>query len=574
MSTEVYDHLTANYTPSTWSRSTIADGIWLQNHTISPITSGECYLAEEIDNTNVSGKYVYDYVTASANNWNSAYSYATSHGRKLTISATYDNVSLLKTYNGTSNVTADFTPLFDSIESSIASRITYKVVDTTAAVTADGNSTLIYLIPEDGASPDMYYQYIYDSATNSAKMIGDTSLVLTGYATTGDLLTETNNRTSSDTTLSNNISTISSNLNTEITNRTDADTTLTNNISTISSNLNTEISNRTAGDLAATTVVVSGTNTTVSSAAASDGHKIYTVNSPDVVKYTTQTLSTSQQTIARNNISAASMAGLTAANYAIDAITNQLAAKQDLLTNGYGISITDNVIASTHTASVYTTVESVGGTTTIGGEMSDLAILKDASGNYKVTSTCSGHSLSLVSYMAPPISSAEKILATSSSTIQWVDKPYTIAPNWGHCITLSSYSASTDTTLQITGSDSYDIKSTASYITVVLEPTIGSADVGKSFICAFKLSVPDPSCDGTYLKLTDCFGNQHNIGTRNEYSDIPWPAKAEAGAVTALTASPVYLTVMFNSYYSSANSTYNTYSQVLSFGNFPGPRVY
>lgn len=59
--------------------------------------------------------------------------------------------------------------------------------------------------------------------------------------------------------------------------------------------------------------------------------------------------SETQKNTARNNIGAAPMAGLTAANYAINAITNQLAAKQDLLVAGSGINIADNVISTTNT---------------------------------------------------------------------------------------------------------------------------------------------------------------------------------------------------------------------------------
>ena len=217
--------LNSGFTPTVWNRKTVADGDYLQNMTIGPIFSGEQFLANQIDLVKTSGDYSFSYLQDSAANLNSAYTYATSHTGNLTISGSYNGITSNFNYDGTTNVTAGLTDIFTKISDDIFSRITYKVVDDTAAILTDKNTTLIYLIAQSGASPDSYYEYIYDSNTSAAKMIGDTSLALSGYATKTELSTETDSRISGDSALSANLSTVSSNV-----------STISSNLSTLSSN--------------------------------------------------------------------------------------------------------------------------------------------------------------------------------------------------------------------------------------------------------------------------------------------------------------------------------------------------
>lgn len=234
----ILSELNSGFTPTVWNRKTVADGDYLQSNTIGPIFSGEQFLATQLDLVKNSSDYTFSYLQASANNLNSAYTYSTAHTGTLTISGYYNGITSNFSYDGTTNKTAGLTNIFDKISADIFTRITYKVVSDTADIIDDKNSTLIYLIAQSGATPDAYYEYIYNSNTSAAEMIGDTSLSLSGYATKTnlsdaidsedvklkDLLrVETETRTAEDAALESEITA-------EIANRTEADTSLQNQI--------------------------------------------------------------------------------------------------------------------------------------------------------------------------------------------------------------------------------------------------------------------------------------------------------------------------------------------------------
>ena len=265
----ILSELNSGFTPTVWNRKTVADGDYLQSNTIGPIFSGEQFLATQLDLVKNSSDYTFSYLQASANNLNSAYTYSTAHTGTLTISGYYNGITSNFSYDGTTNKTAGLTNIFDKISADIFTRITYKVVSDTADIIDDKNSTLIYLIAQSGATPDAYYEYIYNSNTSAAEMIGDTSLSLSGYATKTnlsdaidsedvklkDLLrVETETRTEEDAALESEItaeianrssadSLLQTNIDNEATARKAADNTISTNLNTVSSNLGTVSSN-------------------------------------------------------------------------------------------------------------------------------------------------------------------------------------------------------------------------------------------------------------------------------------------------------------------------------------------
>lgn len=50
-----------------------------------------------------------------------------------------------------------------------------------------GESGVIYLVPKDGAAPDVYDEYVWITATQTFELIGSTKVDLTDYATKGEL---------------------------------------------------------------------------------------------------------------------------------------------------------------------------------------------------------------------------------------------------------------------------------------------------------------------------------------------------------------------------------------------------
>ena len=66
-------------------------------------------------------------------------------------------------------------------------------VEIVNALPVTGEPMVLYLVPKDGESPDVYDEYVWITASESYELIGTTAVDLTGYIKSGDNISELTN---------------------------------------------------------------------------------------------------------------------------------------------------------------------------------------------------------------------------------------------------------------------------------------------------------------------------------------------------------------------------------------------